>query len=137
MTDKEVKRLSRPQLIDIIYQLQTREEELLEENSRLSDALNSKRIRMEKTGNIAEAALELNDVFRSAQNAAEQYLAEIKSHAEDEKQQIISEAKEEARQMIRQAEQEAALIVAQAKKTQQTSGTDITKGVETLEEKYS
>ena len=75
MTDKEVKRLSRSQLIEIIYQLQTREEELNEKNRRLEEELNSKRIRMEAAGNIAEAALELNDVFQSAQSAAVQYLS--------------------------------------------------------------
>ena len=32
MTDKEVKRLSRSQLIEIIYRLQTREEKLTEDD---------------------------------------------------------------------------------------------------------
>ena len=59
MTDKEVKRLSRSQLIEIIYQLQTREEELTDKNRRLEEELHSKRIRMENAGNIAEAALAL------------------------------------------------------------------------------
>ena len=39
MTDKEFKRLSRAQLIDIIYELQLKQEELAAENERLSKAL--------------------------------------------------------------------------------------------------
>ena len=36
MTDKEFKRLSRSQLIDIIYQFQLKQEELTVENEKLS-----------------------------------------------------------------------------------------------------
>ena len=54
MTDKEFKRLSRSQLIDIIYQLQLKQEELTADNEKLSKALADKRLRVSKTGNIAE-----------------------------------------------------------------------------------
>ena len=79
MTDKEFQRLSRARLIEIIYQLQLNQEKLTEENQQLKAALEDKRLRMEEAGNIAEAALIMNDVFRNAQNAAEQYLNEIKT----------------------------------------------------------
>ena len=36
MTDKDFKRLSRSQLIDIIYQLQVKQEELTADNEKLS-----------------------------------------------------------------------------------------------------
>ena len=68
-----------------------------------------KRLRLSNAGNIAEAALEINDCFRSAQNAAEQYLSEIKAIREEteaQRQKILAEA---------QAETEA--IIAGAKKT--------------------
>ncbi len=99
MTDKEFRHLSRAQLIDIIYQLQTKEEELTEENKRLKEALQDKRIRMQEAGNIASAALELNDVFQTAQKAADQYVAEMEAMLEDARQQvkqILHEAKEKA-----------------------------------------
>ena len=124
MTDKEVKRLSRSQLIEIIYQLQTREEELTDKNRRLEEELRSKRIRMENAGNIAEAALELNDVFRSAQNAAAQYLSEIqivRETAEKERQQIILAAQEEARQIIQKAKDEAPLIIDDTQRTKKNA----------------
>ena len=103
MTDKEFKRLRRHQLMDIIYELQTREEELTAEVARLQAELDSKRIRMENAGSIAGAALELNDVFMSAQNAADQYLAEIKiilEETEAERQRIMAVTKKEASRVL-------------------------------------
>ena len=99
MTDKEFKRLSRSQLVDIIYQFQLQVDKLTEQNQDLERKLADKRLRMSNIGNIADAALEINDCFRSAQNAAEQYLNEIKAIREEteaERQRILSEAQEEA-----------------------------------------
>ena len=123
MTDKEVRRLSRPQLIDIIYQLQTREEELTEKSRRLEEELCSKRIRMENAGNIADAALALNDVFQAAQSAADQYLSEIqliRETAQKERQQIIIAAEKEAQQIIQKAKEEASSIIDDVQRTKRS-----------------
>ena len=73
MTDKEFKRLSRSQLIDVIYQLQLQLDQVTAKNQELEQQLADKRLRLQNAGNIAEAALAMNDCFLSAQNAAEQY----------------------------------------------------------------
>ena len=103
MTDKEFQRLSRPQLIDIIYQFQLQVDKLTEQNQELERALADKRLRLSKVGNIADAALEMNDCFRNAQKAAEQYLNEIKAlreEAEAERQRILAKAQAEATEII-------------------------------------
>ena len=103
MTDKEFKRLSRAQLIDIIYELQLQIDQLNEEKQELAGELKDKRLRLQSAGNIADAALEINDCFRSAQNAAEQYLNEIKTILEEteaQRQKILSEAKAQAEAII-------------------------------------
>ena len=103
MTDKEFKRLSRAQLMDIIYQLQLQVDELNEQKKKLEKELADKRLRIDHAGNIAEAALEINDCFRSAQNAAEQYLNEIKAIREEteiEREQILAEARAEAEKLL-------------------------------------
>ncbi len=103
MTDKEFKRLTRAQLIEIIYQLQLKLDELAEQNKSLENALADKRLRISNAGNLAQAALEINDCFRNAQNAAEQYLNEIKlirAEVEAERKQIIAQAREEASKII-------------------------------------
>ena len=71
MTDKEFKRLSRSQLIEIIYQLQIKQEELTADNEKLSKALEDRRLLVSEAGNIAEAALEIHNVMQAAQDAAE------------------------------------------------------------------
>ena len=110
MTDKEFKRLSRAQLIDIIYKLQLELDKVNEEKQELESKLADKRLRLQSTGNIAEAALEINDCFRSAQNAAEQYLNEIKA--------IREETEAERQRILAQAQAEAEAIIAGAKNTQ-------------------
>ena len=109
MTDKEFKRLSRAQLIDIIYQLQVEIDKLNEEKQDLENELADKRLRLGNAGNIAQAALEINDCFRSTQNAAEQYLNEIKA--------LREEAEAERKRILARAQAEADAIIADAKKT--------------------
>ena len=107
MTDKEFKRLSRAQLIEIIYQLQLQLDKVNEEKQALESELKDKRLYLQSAGNIAEAALEIKDCLRSAQTAAEQCLNEIKAireETETEQQRILSQARTEA-------------IIAGAKKT--------------------
>ena len=106
MTDKEFKRLSRSQLIDIIYQLQLKQKELEEENRKLKAEVGDKRIRLREAGNIAEASLAMHNVMQSAQEAANQYLEEIRA--------MKKETAENCNRILEKAKQEAAAIVARA-----------------------
>ena len=116
MTDKEFKRLSRSQLIDIIYQFQLQQEELIAENEKLKSALADKRILVNNSGNIAEAALEIHNVMQAAQSAAEHYLEEIQRRVDKEYRAIMQEAKAEAAALMEKARRKAAGIVTQAEK---------------------
>lgn len=131
MTDKEFKRLSRSQLIEIIYKLQLEIDKLGEEKQEMANELADKRIRLSNAGNIAEAALEINDCFQSAQNAAEQYLNEIKTIREEteaEKQKILAQAKAEATAIISGAKkiqadyEEAQKVISQEIERSESSG---------------
>ena len=119
MTDREFKRLSRSQLIEIIYQFQLKQDELIAENERLSRELADKRLRIAQAGNIAEATLAVNNVMQGAQNAAQQYLDEIhamRSEAEAECRRMREHAKAEADAIIAQARKEAATVQGQPRK---------------------
>ena len=116
MTDKEFKRLSRSQLIDIIYQLQLKQDELAADNENLSKALADKRLRVSKAGNIADAALEIHNVMQAAQDAAAHYVEEKQIRVDEEYQRILKKANNKAAAIIEEAKQAAAEIVAQAKK---------------------
>ena len=106
MTDREFKRLSRSQLIDIIYQLQLKQEELMADNEKLTKALADKRLRVGEAGNIAEAALEIHNVMQAAQDAAAHYLEEIRVMRE--------ETEEKCRSLLEKAQKDADDIIAQA-----------------------
>ena len=108
MTDKEFKRLSRPQLIDIIYQFQLQVDKLTEQNKMLERELADKRLRINKTGNIAEAALEIHNVMQAAQDAAAHYLEEIRIMRE--------ETEENCRCLLKKAQKDADDIIAQAQR---------------------
>ena len=110
MTDKEFKRLSRAQLIEIIYQFQLKQDELSAENERLSKELADKRLRVSEAGSIAEAALEIHNVMKSAQDAADVYLEEIRI--------LRDETKEKCQQILENAQKEADNLIALARKGQ-------------------
>lgn len=114
MTDKEFKRLSRFQLIDIIYQLQLKQEELIADNEALTKALDDKRIQVCKAGNIAEAALEIHNVMQAAQDAASHYLEEMQIRIDQEYQRILQKANDNAAAILEKAKQEAKTIVEEA-----------------------
>ena len=129
MTDKEFKRLNRSQLIDVIYQYQLQVDTLTEENRELELKLADKRLRLSKAGSIADAALEINDCFRNAQKAAEQYLNEIKL--------IREEVEAERQKILEEAQMEASSIVNSAKKSQGNADSVIDKLLEEYRKKRS
>ena len=146
MTDKEFKRLNRAQLIEIIYQFQMKVDTLTEQKQELERELADKRLRLNNAGNIADAALEINDCFRSAQNAAEQYLNEIKaireeteaqrhrilSETQEQRERILSETQEERQRIIAEAQAEAEVIIAGSKKARD----DYDAAIETILQEY-
>lgn len=81
MTDKELRKLSRAELLELLVN-QVRENENL--RTRLAGAearLDSRMLEIEDVGTMAEAAMRLNAVFASADAAAKQYLDIIKYRA--------------------------------------------------------
>lgn len=78
MTDKELKKLTRMDLLELLHEQSKEIDRLQAEVSDLKAKLESKDIIISNAGSIAEAALKLNGIFEDAQAAAEQYLLNIK-----------------------------------------------------------
>lgn len=98
MTDKELKKMTRGELLELLI-------EQMEENERLKVALydtqmllDERKIVIENSGTMAEAALKLNKVFEAADAAAKQYIESLYHLADERKQKNdeILEEKEEA-----------------------------------------
>ena len=82
MTGKELRRMSRSQLIEIIYELKKREDDYKMQIDLLQQKLNERVLCMESAGSIAQASMQLNRVFEAAQAAADQYLLSVRAAAE-------------------------------------------------------
>ena len=77
MTSKELRKLSRRELIEVLL-AQTREmEQLKAELNSKNELLEKREINIRESGSIAEAALRLSGIFEVAQKAADTYLAVI------------------------------------------------------------
>jgi len=78
--DKNLKKLNRVQLLQLMVQLSEDRDALFAENTELRKraAERPPAATSMKVGSIAEAALQANGYFESAQNAADEYLREIK-----------------------------------------------------------
>lgn len=95
MISKELKKLSRRELMDIIYQMKKNEQQMQDEIASLQEALQEKRIRLSTAGSIAEAAASITNIFSAAQRTADLYLHEISCMKDDTQKEctkIIEEA---------------------------------------------
>ncbi len=90
MTEKELKKLSRKQLLELLLK-QTEYSEFLEKKLKETERKLDDKILIEaEAGSIAEASLRLNGVFEAAQAAANQYLSNIK-RINDNKEKLLQE----------------------------------------------
>ncbi len=119
MTDKELRRLHREDLLQILIAQQKQIEDLTAALEDSEKALNDKKIAIEESGSLAEAALKLNDVFTSAQQAADMYVNETRERIDAlraEADSTVSKARAEAAEIVRQARREAADLVDDARR---------------------
>ncbi len=79
MTDKELKKLSRAELLQLLVEQSRQTEQLQAELDEVKKSADVRKIDLDEAGNIAEAALKINHVFEDAQAAAQQYLENIQS----------------------------------------------------------
>ena len=78
MTDKELKRIGRAELLELLLTQSEENEALQARIDELEQELRRREIIIENAGTIADAAFQLNGVFDAAGAAAVQYLENIK-----------------------------------------------------------
>lgn len=77
MTERELKRLSRMDMLKMMLALSKENEQLRKELAHTKQRLAERTITIQNAGSIAEAALRLNGIFEVAQAAADQYLESL------------------------------------------------------------
>lgn len=78
MTELELRKLKRTELLEMLLEQTKEKERLAGEVAKLKEQLEDRQIRIDKAGTIAQASFELNGVFEAAEAAAQQYLENIK-----------------------------------------------------------
>jgi len=119
MTEKELQKLKRSDLLEILVAQGKEIEVLREEKDDLEKKLKNRTICIENAGTIAEAAVQLNGVFEAAQAAAEQYLESVQSMEDRQKilcAQMERETAERCETLERETTERCEAMLAEAQK---------------------
>ena len=86
MTEKDVQKLKRVELLEILVEqgkeIENLKAELAEANMKLAD----RKIRIDNAGSIAEAVCQINGVFEAAEAAAYQYVESVRYMSENQEE---------------------------------------------------
>ena len=107
MTDNELRRLSRKDLLEMLIELESENERLRAEIETIKNEKENNDLIVNNATSIAEASLQLHGVFEAADDAAKQYLVNIKRCNEEQQTEydrIIGEAHIKAAEIIKNAE---------------------------------
>lgn len=83
MTDRELRRLSRAELLEMLLAQVEENERLKARLEEAERALEDRRLAVSRAGSLAEASLQLNDVFAAADRAARQYVENVQRLARE------------------------------------------------------
>ena len=97
MTDQELKKLRRSDLLELLIAQGKENEQLRARLAQAEAQLAERKVLLTKAGSIAEASLQLNGVFEAAQAAAEQYMENVR-RLSGQQEQICARLESESRQ---------------------------------------
>lgn len=106
MTDKELRKLNRYQLLELLVVQTERADNLQTKLEEAEKQLSQRDFEMMSLGSVAEASLQLGGVFQAAQAAADLYIDAAKKKAEE----IEEAAHKKAAQILIQAQEQAGRI---------------------------
>lgn len=107
MTEKELKRMNRATLLQLLIEQMEENEKLQSQLTEARTQLESRRLVCENAGSLAEAAIQINGVFEAAQAAAQQYLENIQRMNEEQEaacRQLESTSMSKAEAIMAQAD---------------------------------
>lgn len=106
MTDKDLKKLNRYQLLELLIVQTDRADKLQSRLDAAEKQLTNWELQISSLGSIAEASLQLKGVFQAAQDAADMYIDSAKKRADG----IEEAAHKKAAQILAQAQEQARRI---------------------------
>ena len=110
MIEKDLKKLNREEILEIMIQVSKENSRLHEEVEELEGKLSERQLKMTDCGSLAEACLKINDVLAKADAAAKLFLENLKFH------RIKDDLDEVTSGILLEAEEKSAGIIAEAKR---------------------
>ncbi len=112
MSNKELRKLSRAELLELLIE-QGRENLAQEEQLKAArEELDSRQLKIDNCGSIAEAALQLSGVFEAAQAAIDQYRQACEKRCAD----MLAECEKQCAEKIEACEKQCAALTAEAER---------------------
>lgn len=118
MTDQELKRLNRAELLEMLVAQSELCDELQKKSDDLQKKLEERRIDLDSSGTMAEAAMKLSGIFEAADKASKLYVENIERMSREMEEACkskLAEAETEAQRIIADAERQRDLILQKAK----------------------
>lgn len=122
MTDKELRKLNRAELLELLLAQSKESEQLRRELEEVKRQLESRQLQVQEAGSIAEASMQLHKIFETAQDAADQYLENVRSRMQNQEAELDRQEQESAAraaQIIADAEKQREAMIAQAQEESQ------------------
>jgi len=107
MNEKEIKKLNRAELLQILIEQMEENERLKRRIEELEAQQADRSIMIDRAGSIAEASLQVSGVFAAAEEAAQLYLENIRRLSGDQEaacDRMIRDAQEKADRIVAEAE---------------------------------
>lgn len=106
MENKELRKLNRKDLLEILLEQTKRIEELEVELEQTKNELNERKVSLKEVGSLAEASLVLSNIFASADETARIYMDNIKELARKEERNVRKELKELKKKKLEEIDKE-------------------------------
>lgn len=151
MTDQELKKLSRSDLLEMLIEQSKEVKELRKRLNEAEAALESREIKIQQAGSLAEAALQLNGVFEAAQAACQQYTdnicalnqrqeevcARMEAESEAKARKILEDAQKKSEEMEHHTKVQCDEMVKQAKAESKAYWNVVSEKLEAFYEEHS
>ena len=140
MNEKELKKLSRTDMLQMLIDQSEEMEKLKAELEKAQAELKDREIKLTNAGSIADAAIAINGVFEAAQAASIQYVESVKKLSE--KQDAIArakerETKEKCERQIEETKIQCEAMVSKAARDSQKYWDDVSRRLEKFYDEHA
>lgn len=151
MTEKELRKLGRVELLKLLLEQSKENQTLREQLQTAEKALADKTLHIDQAGSIAEASLQLSGVFQAAEEACRQYTENVKQlsqrqesicaqrekESQEQAARILAEARQQAEETTAVAQKQCAEMLEKAKTESQQCWNAISEKITTISNEHA